>query len=478
MDPDEITLEDAARLFRNLDEHRDDVWLLRDAQDVWDARDPAAAREFFQQQYESQPGDPLRMYLHGRLHKSDPATIELARSIIDTAPDWSFGYRLMMNIYSNCLFRQECPREDQRRFSEQLKSDAHFFEQVFDETPESGQLLGYVFEYHLCMHQTDRAAEVIKKARKLDQEWALDHDAMLFVRANRGDHKALRKQVTSMVKEKIRQGFFPKKDRDKLINDYLVHYYRFGFGYRGGLEMLEEWLPKVTGDRERADVFFDMARFKTLLERDDEAFDLLNRAADLGFDNLERAERHNCLEMLHPDPRWSEVVERFRQNWLADLDRRKSEALENKLDMPAPDWELPDENGEMVRLSDLQGKVVILEFWATYCRPCRKGMPEISEFTRVDAGPNVKVLSINIRNENRRYAKAFKDKRGYKTKILFGDDNLGREYGIQSIAVLMVVDPRGHIRFREDGFHFGIRDRLNWWTDDLMEEFGMERQRG
>jgi thiol-disulfide isomerase/thioredoxin len=327
------------------------------------------------------------------------------------------------------------------------------------------------------MRQPDNARDVIKKARKLGQEWALDHDAMLFVRANRGDHKALRKQVTSMIKEKIRQGFFSKGDRDKLITDFLVHYYRFGFGYRHGLDMLREYLPKVHDPEERAGVLFNMARFETLLDNDDEAFDLLNRAVDNGFNSLERIERHNCLEMLHDDSRWPVIVERVRKNWLRDLDKRKKEALSGKIDIEAPDWELPDENGNPVRLSDLRGNVVILEFWASYCRPCRKGMPEISEFTRVDAGENVLVYSINVRNENRKHARAFKDKRGYKTTILFADDNLSREYGIQSIPVLMVLDPRGHIRFREDGFHFGIRDRLNWWTDNLMNEFDMKRKR-
>lgn len=456
-----------------LAEKAEEIDAIRLAQNDWQAVDEEGVRAFFKDLLRKHPESARHHYLYGRLIKQQENSLLHARRTIALAPDWSYGYRLLMNVYSGCLFRQECPRDVQLTLAHELPKDAHLFELVFSKTPEAGSLLGYVFEYFLFTHRPKQAEAVIKKAKKLRQDWAIDQDAMLLVRANRGDHKWLRRYVSDVVKWKVSQGYVSKADEEQAIIDQLVYYYRMGFNFQAGHDLLTDYLPQAP-QAEKAGILFDLARFQTLLEEEDDAFDSLFHAAESGFDNIERANRHSCLNPLHDDPRWGQVLERFRDNWARGVEERRAAALAKKIDLPAPDFSLPDDQGNVVHLADLRGKVVILDFWATYCRPCRKGMPELSGFTRHDAGPDVLVFSVNIRNENPIYAKAFLDKRRYKTTLLFGDEETKRRYDVYSIPSLVVIDREGRIRYREDGFHFGLRERLNWWTEDLLQEQAQE----
>ncbi len=65
------------------------------------------------------------------------------------------------------------------------------------------------------------------------------------------------------------------------------------------------------------------------------------------------------------------------------------------LGYPAPDFELPDLNGNLVRLSQFRGRPVLLNFWATWCPPCRKEMPDLQAFSE-KYGDRIQVLGVNL----------------------------------------------------------------------------------
>ena len=461
--------EEYLAICKELGEEARELETLRLAQNDWQAVNEEGARNFFRELLDRHPESPAHHYLYGRLIKQEKEALYHARRAIELGPNWSYGYRLLMNIYSGCLFHQECTRKVQEYLAHELPEDRTYFELVFDITPEEGSLLGYVFEYYLYTHRPKEAEAVIKKAKKLKQDWALDFDAKLLVRANRGDHKWLRRYVSDVLKWKVSQGYLDKNRLEPAIIDQLVYYYRMGHAYEYGLDMLREY-EKHAPDEQYGAINFDKARFFSLLGREEEAFTCLFRAIDQGFDNAERIERHSCLNPLIADPRWEEVLFGIRTNWLKGVNERKKTALAKRMNIVAPEFALPDDRGQIIHLHDLRGKVVVLDFWATHCAPCRKGMPELSEYTRHDAKPDVQVFSVNVRNENPAYAKAFLDKRRYKTTLLFSDERTKQAYGIHSIPVLIIIDREGVIQFREDGFHFGLRERLNWWTKDLLGE--------
>jgi len=466
----------AIELCKRVDEAELSIPQIRGAQDLWDALDGKALRKFFQERLEAHPDSAKHLYLYGRLVKETAEGLEIARRVIDLDPDSNWGFRLLMNIYSGCLFRKECHRRDQERLAAEIQKDAHFFERVYELTPESGQLLGYVFEYYLYRQKSDMAKLVLKKARKLEQEWAFDQDSILYQIANSGNHKKLKRKVAALTRDRIMQGYGKYSEMENLVLQNLIHYYRFGFAFEGGLLMLSQWLEKADSDHMRADIYFNMARFYSLLGHDDEAFSSLQKAGELGFGDPQRAEMHNCLAVLREDARWKNAIKLFRDNWAYDMERRKRGALATKVNLIAPDFALPNEDGNIVDLSTLSGNIIILEFWATDCKMCQRGLPELAEFTQHDIGPKIHFFSVNIRKENRQQAVAFKEKRGYKTRVLFANNDVARAYTVKSVPVLIVIDPQGHIRYREDGFHIGIRERLNWWIEDLFKEFSLGKR--
>ena len=83
---------------------------------------------------------------------------------------------------------------------------------------------------------------------------------------------------------------------------------------------------------------------------------------------------------------------------------------------PAPEFSLKAVNGEPVSLSGLKGKVVVLDFWATRCPPCRKELPTVTKINREFKGQRVVVLGIN--REDGSVVRSFLKKNGYEFPTL------------------------------------------------------------
>ncbi len=138
-------------------------------------------------------------------------------------------------------------------------------------------------------------------------------------------------------------------------------------------------------------------------------------------------------------------------------------------DRIAPDFELPDMNGQMVKLSSFRGKTVFLNFWTKTCEPCKQEMPSIAELAKVaktrddmvvvtistDEGPDsVRDLLKVLLNEETPFL------------VLFDPEaNVVRErFGTRLFPETWIIDPKGVIRARFDG----ARD----WSSSIAVEIG------
>lgn len=122
--------------------------------------------------------------------------------------------------------------------------------------------------------------------------------------------------------------------------------------------------------------------------------------------------------------------------------------------VPAPDFELPLLGTEEMRaLSDYRGQVVLMDFWATWCAPCREQMPAL-EAVAVDG--EVAILSINTDEENEKrigLIEAFLEEEELSIPTLLDDGSVRRLYGVGRIPTLVVVDPAGRVRHTSAGVH-------------------------
>ena len=112
--------------------------------------------------------------------------------------------------------------------------------------------------------------------------------------------------------------------------------------------------------------------------------------------------------------------------------------------LAAADFQLKSVSGEPVRLSDLRGSVVVLDFWATWCGPCREELPIVEKLRTEFAG---KVQFLGINDEDRGTVAGFLKKHDYQLSVLMdGRKDVHRQYGIRSIPQLFVIDREGVIR--------------------------------
>lgn len=132
---------------------------------------------------------------------------------------------------------------------------------------------------------------------------------------------------------------------------------------------------------------------------------------------------------------------------------------------PAPDFELATLSGETARLSDFRGRPVILNFWATWCAPCRLEMPEL-ERARAEFGESgPAVLTIN-QGESAEQVNAFFDEVGLTLPALLdGEGDVGTVYGAFFLPMTVIVDPDGVVA----AIHRGMisRDELNGYLSEI-----------
>lgn len=115
----------------------------------------------------------------------------------------------------------------------------------------------------------------------------------------------------------------------------------------------------------------------------------------------------------------------------------------------APDFELKTLTGETVKLSDLKGKKVMLNFWATWCGPCKAEMPEMEQFSK-QIGDDIVILAVNI--DPQLDVKGFVDENKITFPILLDtDDKVNETYQIMAIPTTFFIDSKGIIRNKYPG---------------------------
>jgi len=117
----------------------------------------------------------------------------------------------------------------------------------------------------------------------------------------------------------------------------------------------------------------------------------------------------------------------------------------------APDFTLTDTNGKAVHLRDLRGNVVMVDFWATWCGPCRALMPDIQKLHNEYAGKGLVVLGLDVGEELPKVTK-FAQEFSYTFKLLLGaEPEVAAKYFVTGYPTTYVIDRRGVIVYREVG---------------------------
>ena len=127
---------------------------------------------------------------------------------------------------------------------------------------------------------------------------------------------------------------------------------------------------------------------------------------------------------------------------------------------PAPEFELKDLQGKSVRLSDYQGKVVLLNFWATWCPPCKEEMPWFVDLQQRYGAQGLQVIGIAMDDADRKAIDSFAQKMGVNYPVLMGKES--------------VADAYGNVQFLPDTYYIGRDGKILRHVQGLIDRKSIE----
>ncbi len=137
---------------------------------------------------------------------------------------------------------------------------------------------------------------------------------------------------------------------------------------------------------------------------------------------------------------------------------------------PAPDFTLKSNSGENLRLSELRGEVVLINFWASWCGPCRQEMPILSELHDKYKAMGFTVLGVNV-EENSSAARKLLKEMPVSFPVLFDNNStVSKQYDVVAMPSTVLVDRNGNVRYLHKGYKPGLENTYVEQVRSLIRE--------
>lgn len=439
----------------------DDIDVLRSVQDAWGAADSSGAISFFEKRYRDNPKSARDIYLFGRLAPDPSLKIKLGREAIKADPEWSYGYRLVAATYSQSLFNALKETPPAKALAETVEKDRDVFKKFAELLPDETTPLDFLIQCQFYFEDYSGAWTTLSRGEKLKPgfAWPMRKAPIL---AGMKKFETAREVLEKWADETVAKGDLPAADRETFIS---IYFYQALKEVRQFGEVIRR-INLLPEDKRSGYDYVSLASVYAL-QKDAAAFSALETAVAKGYDMTGELSENDDFSSLKEDPRWEKILAGVRANWTANAPKRKETALAAPMNTPAPDWELKASDGSLVKLSSLRGQVVILDFWATWCGPCRMAMPHLDTFVKERKPQNVRLFSINVWDDNGSKAQKFMDDHDYAMELLYGTDETAKAYGVKGIPYICAIDKKGMIRFEEKGFSESLPEKLDWWAEEL-----------
>ncbi len=158
----------------------------------------------------------------------------------------------------------------------------------------------------------------------------------------------------------------------------------------------------------------------------------------------------------------------------AQSDSARASAKAHNDRKAAPDFTLTDSDGAKVKLADYRGKVVLLNFWATWCGPCQIEIPWFMEFEQQYKSKGFEVLGVSMDEDGWSAIKPYMAEHKLNYRILLGDDSVSQLYGgLDALPTTFIIDRDGRFAFPP---HVGLVGKNEYASEieSLLDEKGTD----
>ncbi len=136
----------------------------------------------------------------------------------------------------------------------------------------------------------------------------------------------------------------------------------------------------------------------------------------------------------------------------------------------APDFTLPSSKGDNVRLAEQRGQVVMLNFWASWCGPCRKEMPLLDAMYQRYSSAGFVLYGVNVEEDNTD-AKKLLEELGVTFPVLFDTESKASSlYNVDAMPTTVLIDKKGQVRFVNRGYKAGDENKYRDQIRELIKE--------
>lgn len=219
----------------------------------------------------------------------------------------------------------------------------------------------------------------------------------------------------------------------------------------------EEIFRQLAANAPRSDRLAALGELLAKQGSNEEAYEIL--VAALGHDAQDERLRGNADRIRQLAEEIALALNRDEESLDAEIDNiridvadaARQRLIDDRLDRVAPDFSLTDTKGNQWRLSELQGKVVVLNYWATWCGPCRQEFPHYSSMVdSYETADDVVFLAITTDNDHS-LTREFLAENNYRFTVLF-DEGSATDFHVIGIPAHFILGPEGRIQYATSGF--------------------------